>query len=298
MLKDDIINTISGPFKLPVSDPRLMEDPTSALFDLSGQVSEKSYHIRRNVLYTLPFMFICLLLMTIISVQQVVSANPGGIIIFFLILLSGLIVTRLLIFNYLFFDYFSGRFQSIRLVSEGNPNLYVPSGNTPVERFLNYLRGNYLPFNSLLGTHPESIQFSAIIRGQTGGAYQFDAYIGIPGGSPILKNTNLPNAMIKRGYALFIIVFEATPTLRDINALEYTVQDITAQTCLPPRVIILQEGVQEETAPLSPDVFRHITEEGAVAMCRKGNYPYNVQLVSGFDGVYDFVPVISSEGLP
>ena len=122
-----------------------------------------------------------------------------------------------------------------------------------------------------------------------------DAYIGIAGGSSILKGTNLPSNMVKRGYALFIKVFSETPTLRDITILEQTIQDITALTCLPPRVIALTEG---GTGELPEDLYKHITEKGAVANCKKGKYPYNVQVVSGVEGAYDFVPLISSEGLP
>ena len=181
------------------------------------------------------------------------------------------------------------------MVRDGNPNLYVPGGDTPVERFLNHLRENYAIFRGLLEAHPESIQFSAILRGHSGGAYQFDAYIGIPGGSSILKGTNLPSKMVKRGYALFIKVFDETPTLKDVTILEQTIKDITTQTCLPPRVIALSEGGSGE---LSEDLYHHITEKGAVVHCKKGSYPYNVQVVSGVEGAYDFVPLISSEGLP
>lgn len=294
-MREDILDTFSGPLKLPKVDARVMENPISALFDLSEQVSEKAFHIRKNVWYSQLFVVLWVGFTFFAFIATIVGLNPVGAVILFLILLSGAYTLRIMYFNYRFFDYFSRRYHAIRLVRDGNPNLYVPGGDTAVERFLNHLRENYSIFRGLVDSHPESIQFSAILRGHSGGAYRFDAYIGIPGGASILKGSNLPPRMVKRGYALFIKVFDETPTIKDISILEATIQDITAQTYLPPRVIVLSEGGSGE---LPEDLYRHVTEKGAVAHCRKGDYPYNVQVVSGVDGEYDFVPLISSEGLP
>ena len=295
MITDDIIETLSGPLKLPEVDPRAMENPITALFDLSEQISEKSFHIRRNVWYSLLFVVLWMGLTLIIVLDNIVNRNPVAVIIFIMILASGFFTLRVIFFNYRFFDYFTMRYHAIRLVREGNPNLYVPKGDTPVERFLNHLTSNFPPFSQLLNSHPESLQFSAILRGLSGGAYQFDAYIGIPGGSPILKSTNLPKAMVKQGYALFIKIFDIPPTMGQITGLEQTIKDITAQTCLPPRVIALTDGGKVE---LPEDVYKHLTEKGSIASCKKGNYPFNVQVVKGVEDAYDFVPLISSEGLP
>ncbi len=295
MLKDDLMEKLTGPFTLPEMDPRAMENPISALFDLAEQVSEKAFYMRKNIYYTVLFLVFSLGVWLIILIQQIVHVNPVGMIIFFLILISGLFTVRILYFDLQFFEFFSRRFNAIRLVREGNPNLYVPGGDTPVERYLNYQKENLPEFGKLLTEHPESIQFSAIIRGQSGGAYQFDAYIGISGGSEILKKTNLPRMVKGQGYALFIKVFDMVPTMAEIKALEDTVHDITAATCLPPRVVGLVEAGDGE---LPDDVYHHITEKSAIAMCRKGNYPYNVQLITSIEGSYDFIPLISSEGLP
>jgi len=295
MLKDSLLEAFIGPLNLPEMDHRAMENPISALYDLSEQVSDKAFHIRKNVWYSLLFVALWVVATFILLLATIANINPVGAIILFLILLSGIYTLRIIYFNYQFFDYFSRRYHAIRLVREDNPNIYVPGGSSTVERFLNHLRANYEPFARLIDTHPESIQFSAILRGISGGAYQFDAYIGIPGNSPILRSTNLPKAIIKRGYALFIKVFDLPPTMADITALEQTIHDITGLTCLPPRVIALTEG---GTGILSEDIHLHITEKGATAKCRKGNYPYNVQVVTGVEGTYDFIPLISSEGLP
>ena len=293
--RDELLDTLSGPLKLPAENPRAMENPMSALFDLSEQVSEKSLPIKRNVWYSLLFVVLWTGFSIAAALATFVNREPLAVIIFILLTLSGLYTARIIIFNYRFFDYFYKRYSAIKLVREGNPNLYVPKGDSPVERYLNHLRANYRPFSQLLDAHPETIQFSAIIRGHSGGAYQFDAYISIPGNSPMLRRVPIPQKLVKRGYALFIKVFDTQPTLKDISILEDTVRDITALTCLPPRVVVLHEGGDGE---LPEDLYRHITDEGATASCRKGTYPYNVQVVSGVEGTYDLVPLISSEGLP
>lgn len=295
MDKDELMDLISGPLSLPKMDPRAMENPITGLFDLSAQVSRISYDIRQNVWYSLLFIVLWTGFSLILTIATIFQLNPIGAIILGIITLSGFYAFRIVLFNYRFFEYFSRRYNAIRLLRDGNPNLYVPQGNTPVERFLNHLRANYGPFRQLTDNHPESIQFSAILRGHTGGAYQFDAYIGIEGGSPVFKATNIPPKLVKLGYALFIKVFDESPTLKDVSLLEDTVQDITALTCLPPRVIVLHEGGD---GALDEDLYQHITGKGATATCKKGSYAYNVQVVSGVEGSYDLVPLISSEGLP
>ena len=295
MNNDELLDLISGPLKLPTEDPRAMETPMSALFNLSDQVSEKSFHVRQNVYFSLLFVVFWTGFSLAGSVAAAIGGDPVVSIIALLLGISGLYTARIIIFNYRFFDYFYNRYSAIKLVRDGNPNLYVPKGNSPVERYLNHLRSNYQPFSKLLVAHPESIQFAAIMRGRSGGASQFDAYIGIPANSPVLKMGDIPPKLIKRGYALFIKVLDTSPTLKEIRILEDTVQDVTALTCLPPRVVVLHEGGDGN---LPDDLYRHLTEEGASAPCKKGNYPYNVQVVSGVEGAYDMVPLISSEGLP
>ncbi len=295
MPKGGISDRLSGPFRLPEMDPRAMENPISAIFDLSEQVSEKAFYIRKNFWYSLLFVVLWLG----VSVAWFMSALTNGrirlAIFLFLILLSGLFTLRMLYFDYRFFDYFARRYNAIRFVRESASTPHIPAGDSPFDRFLNYLMQNFGAFDRLINEHPESFIYSAALKGRSGGIHQFDAYMGIPEGSPVLKGPHLPRGLRSRGYAFFLRVFGSTPTLADIRALEDAVQDITALTGLPPRVVALTEG---DTGELPENVYRHVTEEVRVAKCKKGDFPYTVQVVTGTEGSYDFVPLISSEGLP
>jgi len=294
-VKGSFSERLTGPLKLPEIDPRAMENPISAIFDLAERVSEKAVHIRKNFWLSLLFVVFWLGATVVLFISVALRGGVVASIILLIVLISGFYTFRMLYFDYLFFDFFSRRFHAIKLVREGNPNLYIPGGETPVERFLNHLAENHPLFSALLTQHPESIQFSAILRGKSGGAYQFDAYIGIPGGSSILKQTNLPRTIQKQGYALFVKLFDHTPTLQDIIALEEAVKDITAQTCLPPSAVALSEG---GTGELPDDVYNHVTEVKKEVRCGRKVFPLTVQVVTGTEGTYDYVPIISSDGLP
>lgn len=292
---ETFLDRISGPLSLPRIDPRAMDDPVDGLVDLAERVNGKSVHVMAHVRGALVFVGLCTVLSLVLLITTVLRLEPAGAVIFLLLTMGGFHAFRILLFNYRFFDFFSRRYHAILYLQDDNPVVYSPRGDTPTDRLLNHLRTTHEPFGSLIERYPESIRYSAILRGSSGGTYQFDAYIGIGGQSGILKSSNLLPALGKRGYALFIKVFERSPTLRDVILLEESIQDITALTCLPPRVIILRENGQD---PPDHDLHRHITENGAVARCRKGSYPYNVQVVTGHQGGYHMVPMISSEGMP
>lgn len=296
-MKGSLSKRLTGPLKLPVMDTRAMENPISAIFDLAEQVSDKAAYIRKNFWWSMLFVVFWLGATVFFFFLTMVRRNVIGSLILLIVLISGFYTFRMLYFDYLFFDFFAKRFHAIKVVREGNPNLYIPSGNSAVERFLNHLAENHPIFKSILKKYPDSIQFYATLLGKSGKKYQCDVYIGIPGGSNILKKIELPSVIKREGYAFFVKFYDHTPTLKDITGLEEMVKDITAKTCLPPRVVALSEGGSGE---IPEDLYNYVTasDERRVVKCGRKVFPLTIQVVTGAEGVYDYVPLISPEGLP
>jgi len=298
--------------RLPEHDPTAVENPISALFDLAEQVSEKAPYVRKNFWYSILFVGLWLGFSIVMLLSVLFSGLVVAALIFLFICVSGVVAFRMLYFDHKFFDYFSRRYNAIKLVRDGNPFRYMPQGDTPVERLLNHLMETHELLHRILQKYPETLRPSAIIKGRSGAAYRIDAYLEIPGKSHVWKDMSrnlgeqsLPvrvawRGASRRGYALFIKVFDTAPTLREITALEQAVNDVTALTGIPPRVIALTEG---GTGELPEDLYRHITEESVPVTVRKGivgrkTFGYTVQTVSGVDGCYDMVPFIASGALP
>jgi hypothetical protein len=185
-----------------------------------------------------------------------------------------------------FFDYYALRHRIVKGVRDADPVVRVPEGRDPVERALALLAGQNPEVQSLLRT-PGAFAVPATLRGQSGMAYPFDAYVqkrstGMRGwsgfGSP--------------GYSIFVKAFPSPPAAADLYWMKGAVEDISAATGIPPvRVIAVWRA--EGDARLSDEAYEFLTRE-VVRVPRLGeDFACSLQSVAeGPDGTYDLIPYI------
>lgn len=313
-------------------DARAVENPISAIFDLAEQVTEQHPKFRKLVKYATVFIAAWLFVDFLFIVGSVPISFPFLLILFmslflsrwfntltaravlisvatvntFIILLlfwgpraiilggilTGLFILGILLLNLVheigsFFDYYWVRYRVIKSVRDEDPVMYVPKGENSVQRVLSFL-AQRSPGLSRDFSIPGTVMTPAILRGKDGFFYQFDAYASRPSGSFWkLLRVGYP------GYAIYIKQFAEKPRPQDFVALKRAVEEITADTKLPPRrVIALWTRKGEES--LDDDAYDFLTTEAGLIKSGVSLMNCSLELISeNPDGTYDFIPYVS-----
>ena len=113
------------------SDARAVENPISAIFDLSEKVAKQAPVIKSMVRYASAFIIVWL----IVSFFLILALLAQGIVFMFLIMLAlfvvGFVALILLRRMNRFFRYYAARHRAIKAVRDMDPMVYVPRGKTP-----------------------------------------------------------------------------------------------------------------------------------------------------------------------
>lgn len=268
-----------------------MENPITAVFDLADEVSERAPKIKKTIKYSVVFMCFWLIINFILILATI--ANPVIMIILHILFFIGLFALRWMLQMKRFFKYFVRRHTAIKAVRDDNPVVYIPKGNTAVERFLNYMMSKNPYFNDLVKKDLRTLRSPVLLTGETGTVYSFDAYIGKKS-SFTWKRFGFGN----HGYAFYVKHFESKLGLKDISDMVQAVNDITDKSSIiPERIVALRSLVREEEKDID-DVLYDFIVAGKASIKFKGKYyKVVVQIVSeDEDGTYDFVPIISETG--
>jgi hypothetical protein len=274
---------LSRPRANHVNPPRGVEDPISAIFDLSDRVAQLAPTVRRMYRYTATILVLWIVLLFFVTL--ITFGHDLVLAILSVIgLIAGVIGLSLLRETDGFFRSFVLRHRAIRLLREADPVVKVPSGRTPVERLGRYLAQSSPAIESYLKEHPEALRYRVEYAGR-GHPVAFELVVERPG-SALWR-------LFGRGYPGFAVLARVgpeAPTTGDLARLAEDAQAVVGRlSAAPVRLILLRTGA----IPLPEDVYEWAV--GRPAFLSRGFARYRVatEIITELpDGTYDFVPYV------
>jgi hypothetical protein len=265
------------------SGPPGVEDPISAIFDLSDRVAQMAPRVRQMYWLSMVIVVFWVLLMLILLADGL--AHSGALaILAFIGLGLGLLAGALLVQTNRFFRGFVARHRTIRLVRDAEPIVKVPEGRTPIERLAHYLSASNEKVGESLRENPDRLRYQVSWKAK-GGDVKFDLAIAKPGGFRWSWTGGG-----EPGFALLARVGPESVKVDDLKKLEADLRSIVPR--LPgqlARLILLRP----KGSPLAEEVYEYAV--GHPVMLRKAlrRYRVNTEIITeGADGTYDFVPVV------
>lgn len=263
-----------------MTGPPSVEDPISAIFDLSDQAAGMAPVVRRLYKYTasiLAFWFVIMIILILVGLGNGgwLSLLPlGG-------LAAGVIAFGLLRQTDRFFRDFAQRHRWIHLVREADPRAKVPDGRTPIERLGRYLAASNPRVEARLKSDPAALQYRVGIRAGDR-EIPLDLLITEPG-SWLWRHAGSGEP----GFAIVGRLGPESPTLDDVRRLE--ADGLAAGRSLPGRLvrlILLRTG----NAPIPQDVYEYAVGHPILSP-RGGKVRVTLEIISeGPNGTYDFIP--------
>ena len=265
-------------------DVRAVENPISAMFDLSEDVASQAPNIRSLVRYAAAFISVWLFVNCLLGLVFLGSGNLFLALVMLCFFIIGLTSLVLLYRVNRFFRYFVSRHSAITAVRNMDPMVYAPGGQNATERLVTFLRNNITALN---GKNVE-VAMPGIVQGEQGTQYRFDAYIKEPSGT--LWNLF---GIGKHGFSVYVKLFGTPPTAEELKALKKAVEDVSSRSMIPPiRVIALWE--RKEIQTLEDSAYQFIMSNGVSVRHRFRDMACAMEIVSETDGTYDFIPFMPS----
>src|SRR5713226_1358406 len=298
----------------PTRDARAVEDPIAAIFDLAESVDRETPKIRKMLRYVRVFVSLWLLLdvfLIIALAMRRMSGSTARLVVLILVIIFaslqilsiggplfvfGIAFVALFVLGFIilelmqdlrsFFDFFALRHRVIQRVREADPVVYVPQGKDAVQRILSYLGATSPDVHGVMAV-PNSVAIPALLTGQSGLTYSFDAYVRQPP-SLLWRTTTLGSV----GFAIYVKSFDQAPTLGDLQALKRAVEDVSLASRIPPaRILVLWRAKGEESIPT--DVYEFLTKESVRVRIRGSTFACSLELaMERDDGTYDFIPLV------
>lgn len=265
-------------------DPRAVENPISAIFDLAEDVNKEAPRLKRLVWYAGMFVGAWLFLDFILILQNVVHSLPMGIV---LIALFALGIWTLITLRRLneFLDYYTLRHSVILSIRQDEPVFFAPPGDNVVERLRSHLASKNPTMAMALRTEGLS---PAVIKGRGGMMHNFDYYLrSRPGPLWRLFGLGYP------GYQMFIRKVEGTPTAETFWAMVRAVEDVCRQDRLPPsRAIVLWKRAEDQD--LGDDGYEYLMDSTISFQHGLRRYASSLELIiENEDGSYEFIPYVA-----
>ena len=263
-------------------DIRAVENPISAMFDLSEDVAQQAPNIKSLVHYASAFIIVWLIINVFLGLALLVTGQLFLMLIMLVLFIMG--ITSLILLRRInhFFKYFVARQRAITAVRQMDPMVYAPQGNNVTERLVTYFRASIPAFQR----KDVEIAMPGIVTGQHGMEYNFDAYIKEPA-SGAWKSMGLG----AHGFSVYIKAFKEPPTIQDLQALKKAVEDVSQRTGIPPvRVIALWE--REEDQIISDAAYNFVMNNQVEIKFKSRKLKCAMEIVSETEGSYDFIPYI------
>jgi len=266
------------------ADVRAVENPISALFDLSEDVNREAPRFRKLVRYAAAFIIIWLAVDFVLIVATIRGSLLVGVALIAIFVL-GLGTLGLLANLNDFFRYYVARHRAIMSVRSDDPVIKVPPGPTPVARLLNHLRTRNPELNYLYT--PNFVPAPAKVRGRTGRFHPLDAHL-IRRSGPFwdLLGRGYP------GYQIMVRTFDRAPRPEELVSLKDAAEDISMDNRVPPsRVIALWNRRQDDD--LSEEAYDVLLSQVARSSHRGKHFASSLELIiEGPDDTYEFIPYI------
>ena len=269
----------SPPSSSSSSSPLPVENPLSSLFDLAEEVSAQAPDIKKKVRFAMIFIAFWLGVNLVLFLWAL-GGRPFFIIILFPLFIFGIIALKLSLFTFRFFGDFSRRHAAIKSVREREIFEPVPEGINELDRFVSYLKRNFLSYSQLLyeGTPLQKQQ-----PGYPMGEYPFE--LALMGKPPSFFQRFLSDEKTK---ALFIKVLPAV-TMIDFHPMEAQIQHLAADREIVPELVVI---VQNPNAVISDELYHYLTQQAHSIPLKGKMVPFPIQLVREIEGAYDFIPYL------
>ena len=261
--------------------PPGIEDPISALFDLSDRAAAMAPVVRRLYRYTAAILAVWIAIMIVVILVGLAAA--GWLSILALIgLAAGVIALGLLRQTDGFFREFVQRHQWIRMVQDAEPVSKIPDGRTPVERLARYLALSNPRIEKRLAMAPGSARYRVTVHA-SGRDIPFDLILGDPSGR-LARWIGSDEA----GFSVVARVGSSAPTLAELRQLE--ADAILSAPSLEGRLarIIL---LRTQPIPLPEEVYDYAVGHPVQVPWGFGSHRATIEIITeNPDGTYDFVP--------
>ena len=258
-----------------------MEDPISALFDLSERAAAMGPVVRRLYRYTAAILVVWIAIMAVVILVGL--ANAGWLAVLALLgLAAGVIALGLLRQTDRFFRDFVRRYRWIHLMRDADPAAKVPQGRTPVERLGRYLEASNPRIAARIRAQPDSLRYRVSLR-RAGRDVPFDLVLGAPAGT-LSRRLGVGDA----GFAVVARAGPEAPTVDDLRRLE--TDAIAASPALEGRLsrIIL---LRTSSVPIPEDVYEYAVGHPVTVPWGFSRERVTLEVVTeNPNGTYDFVP--------
>jgi hypothetical protein len=269
------------------ADIRAVDNPISALFDLSEDVNNEAPRFRKLVRYASAFIIIWLVVDFILILATIrESLLVGGLLVAIFIL--GLATLSLLMSMNDFIRYYVMRHRAIMSVRNDEPVIKVPPGPTPVARLLVHLQSRNPELNYLYA--PNYAPLPTAVQGRSGTIYQLDAYL--------TRHSSFPWWLIGRGYPgyqLFVKLFDHAPRPEELMWFKAAAEDIARAKRMPAsRVIALWPRRNEDE--LSEESYNILMSQVVRSSHRGKHFASSLELImENDDGSYEFIPFVADQ---
>jgi hypothetical protein len=266
-------------------DIRAVDNPISALFDLSEDVNNAAPRFRKLVRYASSFIIIWLVVDFILILATIRSSVlVGGLLIAIFIL--GLGTLSLLLSLNDFFRYYVLRHKAIISVRNDDPVVKIPPGPTAPARLLRHLQARNPELNYLYS--PGYVPQPASVNGHSGTAYALDVYMTRhPGILWLLFGRGYP------GYQLMVKTFDHAPRPEELVWLRTIAEDIARRARMPAtRVIALWTRAPGQD--ISEESYNLLMSQVVRFSYRGKRYASSLELIiEDPEGAYEFIPFIA-----
>lgn len=269
---------------MTASDPRAVENPISAIFDLAEDVNKEAPRLRKLVWTAGAFISIWLVLDFLLILQFSVRNFALTAILIALFALGLWTIFTLRRLND-FLDYYTLRHSVILSIRQDDPVVFAPQGSNVVERLRTFLASRNPRMAVALRSDGQS---PAVLKGKGGMFYTFDYYLKArPGVLWRIFGLGYP------GYQLFVKQLDRAPTAETVWFMVRAVEEVCSRNRLPPsRVIMLWKRSGDQD--LADDAYEKLISSSVSMGHRLRRYASSVELIiENEDGSYEFIPFVA-----
>ena len=258
-----------------------MEDPISALFDLSDRAAAMAPVVRRLYRYTAAILVVWIAIMAVVILVGLAAA--GWLSVLALIgLAGGVIALGLLRQTDRFFREFVQRHRWIHLVRDADPVAKIPEGRTPIERLGRYLVSTNPRIAAAVQAEPAALQYRATLRAK-GREVPMDLVL-----SHVADRWTRWTGGEDSSFAVVARVGGAAVTLDDLKRLEADAQAAAPTLRAPLTRIIL---LRTEAGTIPEPVYDYAVGHPVVVPWGRSPGRATLEIITESEGGrYDFVP--------
>jgi hypothetical protein len=253
--------------------PPGVEDPISALFDLSDRVAQMAPTVRRMYRYTAVVVVLFLVIMLVLLLITIRTNGFLAILAFIAIAVS-VVALSLLRETDRFFRSFVLRHRSIRLLRDAEPRARIPEGRTPVERLARHLAQTNPKVEALVREHPDALRYRAEV-----GNVPFDLLLVSP--------ADRGYSVLRWGEPGFAIVARLAPESFGVAELERFAGELKGVASRLPGQLVRAILLRAHSTPIAEPVYEYAV--GHPVDLRHGRVALEI-ITENADGSYDFVP--------